>query len=150
MIISYTDLKEIISRTGLKATHQRMVILGSVSNMDYHPTVEQIYESIHPDNPSISLGTVYKTLETFVDNGLLTRVFTDEGTKRYDPNLKNHGHIYCLNTREIIDYYDDELNELITQFFRKRKVSNLKIKNITLQINGERIDPEKEITIKKY
>lgn len=148
MITNLTYVKDIIQQAGLKVTHQRMVILEAVLNMDFHPTVDQIYEHLHPANPSISMGTVYKTMETFVDHGLLARVFTDEASKRYDPNLKNHGHIYCINTREIIDYYDEELNDLITQFFRKRKVSNLKIKNITLQINGERIDPEKDITIK--
>jgi Fur family transcriptional regulator, peroxide stress response regulator len=148
MITDLMFVKDKIQQAGLKVTHQRMVILDAVLNMDFHPATEQIYEHLHPGNPSISLGTIYKTMETFVECGLLSRVFTDEACKRYDPNLKNHGHIYCVNTHEIIDYYDEELNDLITKFFRKRRVGNLKIKNITLQINGERIDPEKDITIK--
>jgi Fur family peroxide stress response transcriptional regulator len=148
MITDLASIQDKITQAGLKVTHQRLVILDAVLKMNFHPNVEQIYGKIRPANPSISLGTVYKTLETFVGHGLLARVFTEEGQKRYDPNLKNHGHIYCVNTHEILDYYDEELNDLIVQFFKKRKVSNLKIKNITLQINGDKLDPDKEIIIK--
>ncbi len=148
MITDSVIMKEKIAGTGLKVTHQRMVIYDAVLQMNFHPTVEQIYEDIQGENPSISLGTVYKTLETFVEYGLIDRVFTEEGVRRYDPNLEHHGHIYCTNTREIVDYYSEELNEIITGFFKKRKVNNLKIKNITLQINGDKIDPDKDITIK--
>ncbi|MBL6447233.1 transcriptional repressor [Fulvivirga sp. 29W222] len=146
--LSYSHIKDKISESGLKVTHQRIVILNTVLQMDNHPTVEHIYESIKDANPSISLGTVYKTVEAFVNNGLLSKVSTNEGQMRYDPKLDNHGHIYCSNTSEIIDYFDDELNDMILSFFKNKRVSNLKIKNITLQINGDKIDPEKDVLIK--
>lgn len=132
----------------LKATPQRMVVLEAINESKTHPTVESIYDNIIEDNPSISLATVYKTLEAFAQAGLISRVATTEGQMRYDSNLSNHGHIYCHNTDEIIDYYDEELNKVIVEFFRKKKVSNLRIKNITLNINGDKLDPEKEVLIK--
>jgi Fur family peroxide stress response transcriptional regulator len=132
----------------LKATHQRMVILEAVYGSKIHPTVEVIYEKLKPDNPSISLATVYKTLETFVQVGLIDKVATTEGQMRYDSNMSNHGHIYCRNTNEIIDFYDEELNRVIIEFFKKKRVSNLRIKNISLNINGDKIDPAKEVVIK--
>lgn len=141
-------IKEQIAASGLKVTHQRLVILDAVLRLKNHPTVEYIFEDIRDTNPSISLGTVYKTVETFVKNGLLSKVFTYEGQMRYDPKLESHGHIHCANTSEILDYHDEELNDLILNFFKKKKVSNLKIKNITLQINGDKLDPEKDILIK--
>ncbi|WP_237390549.1 Fur family transcriptional regulator [Fulvivirga sediminis] len=144
----YADIQAKISDSGLKVTHQRTVILEAVHNMNSHPSVEQIYDYVKESCPSISLGTVYKTAETFVEKGLIAKVSTHEGHMRYDPKLDNHGHIYCTNTAEIVDYYDEELNEVIINFFKKKKVSNLKIKNITLQINGDKIDPDKEISIK--
>ena len=132
----------------LKATHQRIVILDAVNDCMTHPTVDSIYEKLKPENPSISLATVYKTLETFVLAGLISKVATTAGMMRYDPNLSNHGHIYCHNTDEIIDYYDEDLNKVIVDFFKKKRVSNLRIKNITLNINGDKLDPEKEVIIK--
>ncbi len=148
MVINKDSVRSAITATGLRATHQRMVILEVVMKMDFHPSADQIYEKIRKDNPSISLATVYKAAEAFVEHGLLARVFTEDGLKRYDPNLSRHGHVYCANTGEIVDYYDEELNDLITRFFRKKRVSNLKIRNITLQINGDKLDPDKQIIIK--
>ena len=148
MNTSIERARERLTEAGLKATHQRLVILDALQDSRQHPTAEQVYAAIKPGNPTISLATVYKTLETFVENDLINKVSTREGQMRYDPVLENHGHIFCANTHEIVDYYDEELEDLITEFFKKKKVSNLKIKNITLQINGEKLDPEKEVSIK--
>lgn len=132
----------------LKATAQRVLIYNTILSCENHPSVEQIYNLINPGHPSISLATVYNTLETFAQQGLINKVLTKRGQMRYDPILESHGHIYCANTQEIVDYFDEELNELITSFFKKKKFTNLKIKNISLNINGDKIDPEKEVTIK--
>ncbi len=142
------EIQEMLRSAGLKATHQRLVIMSIVMKMTNHPSVDQIYGEVRKDHPSISLATVYKTVETFVENGLLSKVATREGQMRYDPRLDNHGHIYCGNTKELLDFYDDELNELIIDFFKNRKVNNLKIKNITVRINGDKIDPSKDVIIK--
>lgn len=151
LVITILELESIInqiSQAGLKVTPQRIVILKATTSMDNHPSTEQIYDAIRQDNPSLSLATVYKTLETFVRSGLLNKVSTRGGQMRYDPKLDSHGHIYCDNTKEIVDYYDEELNKIIVDFFKKKKVNNLRIKNITLNINGDKIDPNKDVLIK--
>ena len=132
----------------LKATHQRMTILETMEACDFHPGPEEIYDLIKEKNPTISLATVYNTLDSFAKAGLISRVPSIGGNIRYDSNMGAHGHIYCHNTDEIIDYYDEELNGLIIDFFKKKKVGNLKIKNITLNVNGDKLDSEKEVTIK--
>lgn len=142
------EIKDLLNNNGLKSTHQRIVILDAVYQMHNHPTVEQVYDVVQANHPSISLATVYKALEIFTTHGLLAKVSSQEGQLRYDPKLDNHGHIYVGNTKEIIDYYDSELNNIILDFFKKKRVNNLKIKNITLQINGDKIDLEKEVQIK--
>ena len=141
-------IRERLIAVKLKATHQRIVILEAILDSMVHPTADLIYERLKPANPSISLATVYKTLETFVQAGLINKVSTIEGMMRYDGNLSNHGHIYCHNTDEIIDYYDEDLNRVIIDFFKKKRFSNLRIKNITLNINGDKLDPGKEVIIK--
>jgi Fur family transcriptional regulator, peroxide stress response regulator len=140
-------IRQRIADTGLKATHQRMVVFDAILHRTDHPTAEVIYETIRPANPSISLGTVYKTLDAFVGVGLLNKVYTDEGAMRYDANLDSHNHVYCINTREIIDFHNEELNKMISDYFRNRNVENLLIKEIRLQISGEKIDPDKEVSI---
>ena len=71
-------IKETLDEHGLKSTHQRMVIYQTLKDSSAHPTAENIFEKLRRSHPSISLGTVYKTLETFVEKGLIKRVKTSE------------------------------------------------------------------------
>jgi len=141
-------LKETIAGTGLKVTQQRLVIYESLVEANNHPTAEQVHEKIKKRNPSISLGTVYKTLEIFVDKGLIYRVNTPKGNMRYDAILENHNHVYCLNTGEILDYVDGHLSDIITKYLEDKNIENFDIKNIRLHITGNKIDPEKTISFK--
>lgn len=139
--------RNLLLKSEIKATHQREVILNTVLKCKNHPTTEQVYELTKKEIPSISLATVYKTLETFADKGIISKTLTIEGQARYDPNLNAHGHIYSSNSNEIIDYVDDELNTVISNFFKMKKVKNFHIKKISLNIIGDKIDTDKSIEI---
>lgn len=140
------EVKQKISASGLKATQQRIVVYEALLKLNNHPTAENVYESIRPANPSISLGTVYKTLDTLAIAGLADKVMTDEGYLRYDGNMHHHGHIYCSNTQEIIDFEDDELHGILKDYFTKKKINNLSVKDIKIQILGEKLDKESNVT----
>lgn len=141
------QIKKQLDEVGLKATHPRIVVLNELMISDDHPSAERIHESIKESNPSISLGSVYRVLDALVEAGLIQRVSVKSGSMRYDANLSPHGHLYCLQTHKIQDFYDEELYELINEFFKKKRIRNFKINEIKLQVNGERIDPEVDITI---
>lgn len=145
---SFETIKRVIESCGLKATQQRIVIYGSLLKLTNHPTSEQVYDFIKPANPSISLGTVYKTLDTFVDSNLVNRVLTSDGLMHYDALTSTHSHIYCTNTQEIIDFDDTQLQQLIHQYLLEKKIFNLRISGISVQIHAEKIDPDETITIK--
>lgn len=141
------QIKQRLSDVGLKATHPRITVLRELMVSDDHPTAEAIHETIKVDNPSISLGSVYRVLDVLVDAGLIQRVSVRSGSKRYDANMNPHGHIYCVKTNRIQDFYDEELYGLINDFFRKKRIKNFRINEIKLQVNGERIDPEVDVKI---
>lgn len=132
------DLRTQIIDKGLKATHQRIVIYNTVLKVHNHPTAEQVYELIHGENPSITLATVYKTLDTLVEVGLMTKVKSEQGNYRFDANISKHNHIYCVNTQEIIDYQDEELDILLANYFKNKSIANIKILDIQLQISAEK------------
>lgn len=137
-------------QNSLKATHQRIVVYEALTELHgHHPTAEEVYQHLKPANPSISLGTVYKTLDTFVEAELIRRVLSEEGGKRYDANTMVHNHIYCSNTKEIIDYEDAELEQLLQDFFRKRNLENFEIKSFSVQLTGKKVVPEKQISISR-
>lgn len=149
--MSITDfhiIREKLNEYNVKATQQRIVIYASLISSKEHPTTDSIFEKIKENNPSISLATVYKTLETFVEKGLVKKVMTDDGYMRYDGMTEPHHHIYCTDTHEIVDYDDDELLVLIKSYLAKKDIKNLSIENICVQINGKKIDQNKPISIK--
>lgn len=55
---------------------------------------------------------------------------------RYDAIMNRHHHIYCARTDRIEDYFDEELDELLQAYFRKKQLQGFKIEDIVLQIKG--------------
>lgn len=126
------DLKS----NNLKVTPQRVAVLEALNNLKDHPTADRIKEYVVKNHPHIAVGTIYKTLETFVEKGLVKKVKTDEDVMRYDAILDKHHHLYCEDTERIEDFIDEQLNEMLEDYFRKKKIPNFKVKDIKLQIVG--------------
>lgn len=141
------SVRDLLMHAGLKATHPRIVILNELIHSDIHPTADQLFERIKSNNPSIAKGTVYRILDNLTEAGLANEVSTRQNLKRYDANLGEHSHIYCVKTHAIQDYYDEELNQLIKEFFKQKNIQNFKIKEVKLQINGEKLDAGKKVKI---
>ena len=142
------DIKNLFAKKGFKATIQRLAIYDKlICNLE-HPSAESIFESLTIEHPNLSLGTVYKTLDLLVDNNLAKKVPSNDGINRYDGNIENHSHIYVSNTNEIVDFMDSDLENIIKEYLKTKTISNLNIENISIQINGNKIQPEKKIIIK--
>jgi Fur family transcriptional regulator, peroxide stress response regulator len=125
-----------LKHKSLKVTPQRVAIIEAIQELQNHPTAENIIQHIGTKYPNIAVGTVYKVLESFVHNGLLIRVKTENDVMRYDPIVENHHHLYCSESDQIKDYEDKELDQLLSDHFKKKKIKNFNIKDIKLQITG--------------
>jgi Fe2+ or Zn2+ uptake regulation protein len=94
---------------GFALTHQREVIYRAVLESKSHPTPEAIYEAVRSKIPSISLGTVYKNVKTFLDAGLLREVSPLHGTLRLEANLGVHHHLICMRCKAVVDVEESEV-----------------------------------------
>lgn len=132
-------IKNKITAAGLKFTHQRMVVYQAILEAENHPAAENIFEQIQEANPSISLGTVYKTLETFVNAGLIQKFVDNKGIMRFDGILETHSHLYCKKTNEIRDYRNDELESLLKIFFEKNQIKDFEVDEVSIVIRGQHL-----------
>jgi Fur family peroxide stress response transcriptional regulator len=96
-------IQEILREKGYKATPQRIAIYNILACTDRHPTVETIYEKVREEFPTVSLNTVYKTLLTLKEAGLVRRLDLGEDFARYDANPKPHAHIICTKCSRVDD-----------------------------------------------
>lgn len=86
---------------GLRITPQRIAILQAVRDSGSHPTVEEVYQAVRRDFPTISLTTVYRTLEKLVTVNELAQINYMGNRTRFDHRLDTHQHVICLKCREI-------------------------------------------------
>ncbi len=68
-----------------------------------HPSADEIYEIVKKDLPRISLGTVYRNLETLAESGEIQKLECGGSVKRFDGNPENHYHIRCVKCQKIVD-----------------------------------------------
>ena len=130
------NIRERLSEKGLKITPQRIAILEAINELDGHPTAENIIEFIRRNHPNVAIGTVYKVLETLIENDLIKKVTTDRNIMRYDGVMTDHHHLYCAECDKIRDYIDDELNQLLKDYFSNKDIEGFHPGEFILQIKG--------------
>jgi Fur family peroxide stress response transcriptional regulator len=92
---------------GLKLTPQRLAILNFLEGNKNHPSAEDIDSALSDNFPTMSLATVYNTLEKLREKGLVRELSIDPGKKRFDPDTRPHNHLICVNCRRISDVHED-------------------------------------------
>jgi len=130
-------MKEQLTAAGLRVTPQRIAVLNALHKSPSHPTAEEISRIVRKNHPNIATGTIYHILDTFTSRGICHRVKTDRGAMLYDVVNEKHHHIYCEGSGRVEDYYDEQLDALIEDHFRKKKITGFDIHDVRLQIVGK-------------
>ena len=97
---------------GIKVTHQRLEIFQELSKAEDHPSAEEIFERVRTRIPTVSLDTIYRTLETFERLGVISRVEILDDRGRFDPNLEPHHHLVCTVCKSVMDFSWPQLDKL--------------------------------------
>ena len=100
------ELTQILKDHKLKVTPQRLCIFRILSETTEHPTAETIYNNLQEEFPTMSLATVYKTLDTLVKHGLVQQLNVGEGSFRYDACILPHPHIQCTKCGKVVDMHE--------------------------------------------
>ena len=91
----------------MRYSHQRELILREVLKRTDHPTAEQICTSLRAECPRLSLGTVYRDLNTLVEIGKIRRVSIPGEADRFDGQTECHQHLWCTKCHQVESLYID-------------------------------------------
>jgi len=96
-------LTQRLRENGLKVTPQRLSIFGLLLETKEHPSAEAIYEVVKSSMPSISFNTVYKTLGSLAESGLIKKLVVEENHYRFDADTRPHAHLLCIQCSSLED-----------------------------------------------
>ena len=101
-----------MERTG-KQFRKRNAILDYLRQTDQHPSAETIFAALKPEIPDLSLGTVYRNLTLFKQQGLIQSLGTVDGVERFDGIVTPHVHFVCTHCGCIRDLQGLNVPELL-------------------------------------
>jgi len=104
---------QVLRSKGYKATPQRIAICRFVLSSKEHPSAQKVYSEVKKIHTTVSLATVYKTLQILKELGLLQELSSSVSQTRFDPNVKLHINLVCLQCGTIADLDDPVGRELI-------------------------------------
>ena len=118
------DYTELLKQAKLKATPQRLCVLKILSN-HAHPTIDELYKQIKTEYPSISLATVYKNLNTLINENLVVEVNSPNQKAKYDIYEHPHIHLVCSNCGNVQDINASDAQMATYQTHLEQKIGNL-------------------------
>jgi len=92
-------------KVGLRPTKQRILLANLLMGDDKHQhfTAEDLFEKAKICKLKVSLATVYNTLHSFSESGLLNKVIVDGSRCYFDTRLDNHSHFFWEETGKLTD-----------------------------------------------
>lgn len=130
MSTTIDELTNKLKDKNIRLSHQRLKVLEYMVNHRTHPTVDQIYNDLHKEIPTLSKTTIYNTLNTLIEANLVRVVNIEDNELRYDGTTDNHGHFKCTSCEEIFDF-DIDFNSFIT-----KDLGNFKVKEKDVYFKG--------------
>ncbi|MBI5246169.1 MAG: transcriptional repressor [Elusimicrobia bacterium] len=106
------EIRALFKAKKVPLTHQRLAVYEELSGRHDHPSAESLYASLKKAYPSLSLATVYKTLQTLHELGVVARVDSPAAQARYDAIVKTHHHAVCTVCGKIADLFDPRLDAI--------------------------------------
>jgi Fur family transcriptional regulator, peroxide stress response regulator len=96
-------LRHELNTRGAQLTPQRAEVFHYLSEVEHHPTAEEVFFAVKPKLPRISLATVYKNLEALVKCGVVSKLTYGDASARYDIRTDHHYHTRCLECGKVSD-----------------------------------------------
>tara|TARA_B100000579_G_scaffold71401_2_gene54543 strand:- start:1250 stop:1672 length:423 start_codon:yes stop_codon:yes gene_type:complete len=112
--IKSQHLVEVLRKEGLRYTSQRQAVWDEIKKSEEHRDAEDIYLQLKSNNHNVSRATVYRTIDVLVKNHMVRKMDLGDGRNLFEPRIddEHHDHMICLDTGKIIEFFDEELEDL--------------------------------------
>jgi Fe2+ or Zn2+ uptake regulation protein len=107
MQMNIENISEYLKSHNIKPSYQRMKIFEFLLDNRTHPTVDEIYQTLVKEIPTLSKTTVYNTLNLFVKEKITLLITIEENETRYDADTDIHGHFKCEKCGIVYDFSTD-------------------------------------------
>jgi Fur family peroxide stress response transcriptional regulator len=109
-----------LRRNGFKATPQRIAICNFALGSRDHPTAQEIHGEVKKVYPTVSLTTVYKTLQVLKQLHLIQEL-AFSGGERFDSHMEPHINVMCVRCGEVLDINDQSTRDMVDRAAAKTK-----------------------------
>ncbi|MCP9610902.1 Fur family transcriptional regulator [Coprobacter tertius] len=134
-MLPHTKIVELFRSRGIKVTPQRVAVYSALTGLK-HPCPEDVIGKVKETFPAISTATIYNSLDFLVQKNLIRKVNTADNRMCFDWDMSEHYHIYCADSRKILDFRDEELTRMIREYIGKKCISGFELTDIQLQLVG--------------
>ena len=114
-----TDLLKKCNDAGIRMTAQRSLIIETLVGSDDHPDADQVYRRAVERDQSISLPTVYRTLNLLDDAGIIKKINMNDGKARFESVRGDHDHLIDADNGHIHEFYNQELKKILESIAEK-------------------------------
>ena len=126
--------RDLLNEAGLRNTSQRQSILDIIRRGQGHLDADEIYQRARKKQPRLSLSTVYRTLQTLKELGLLEEVHLDETHHHYEIKASNeHHHLICLDCGKIVEFECSTCMQMKKEVGQK---NDFEVVNIEMRMTG--------------
>ncbi len=113
------EMVSALRRGGLRLTPQREAVCWELAGDESHPTAQALYERLKPRFFSLSLATIYNTLQILVEQGLIHELGSaGDGTVHYDADPFPHVNLVCIRCHRIEDLAQPGLQAIAQEIDR--------------------------------
>ena len=133
-------LLEKCQKRGFKLTNQRELVISILESSEDHPDVDELFSRALEQDKSVSIATVYRTVKLLEDANFIEKLEFGDGRARYEESGEHHEHLIDVETGEVIEFIDHELEKL------KEKIANrmgYKLVEHKLELFGKKIKSTK-------
>ena len=132
-----SEIEKKCIKKGVRLTDQRKLIAKVMSEADDHPDVDELHKRVNKVDTKISISTVYRTVKLFEEANIIAKHDFKGGKSRYEQTTEeHHDHLIDINTGEIIEFVDNDIEKLQTKVAEK---FGYKLVDHRLELYGSKI-----------